>query len=693
MISKLRAAIIYWLCVVLASCGSQSGTVSTSASSSASHSSADDGSRGNPVLAINSGGREVTYDGILFEADRLWSGGAVNTTDDPVENAQEDGLFQSERYGTFSYEIPVTNDSYDIQLFFNELYQTAEGARVFDIAIEGRPFISQLDLYSLAGHDVAHSEMASSISIEDGAISITFNASVDNATLSGLAIYSESGEIVEPSYEMVEARNPIIWADVPDVSVIRVGETYYMSSTTMHMNPGVPIMKSKDLVNWSIVNYAHRALDSDHPRLNLDPQQEAYGEGSWASSIRYFEDTYYVTTFSNTTRKTYIYKTQDIENGPWQTSVLNAHLHDSSLFFDDGHAYMIYGVDDIRIVELNSDLTAVRSDGVNQILIPQASRIAGSDFYVPAEGAQIQKINDWYYVNLISWPRGGSRSQLVYRSKNLLGPYEGRVVLERSVAQGKLIDTPSGDWWAMLFKDSGAVGRIPYLVPVQWADNWPVLGVNGDVPEFLNFHVEDRGIGGIVRSDEFNNPALDLVWQWNHNPVANGWSLTERPDYLRLKNQRIDSSFVETRNTLTQRMFGPRSSAIVAVEVSNMKDGDISGIGALQDKYGYIAVAQQGNQRSVIVVKNVNGRENVEELIDVSSERVYLRIDGDFRNQIDEAKFFYSLDGERWLQVGNVLKMEYVLTHFMGYRFALFNYGTKNTGGYVDFDYFHLNHD
>ncbi len=497
-------------------------------------------------------------------------------------------------------------------------------------------------------------------------------------------------DVEEPTYPLVEARNPNMWADVPDMAIVRVGETYYMSSTTMHMNPGVPIMRSKDLVNWEVVSYAHQALDANHPRLNMSSGQSAYGQGSWASSIRYHEDTYYVSTFSNTTGKTYVYRTKDIENGSWQTDVIDAHLHDSSLFFDDGGAYFIYGVDDIRIIELNADATAVKPGGLNQIIIPKSSAIAGSQFYVSAEGAQVQKINGWYYVNLISWPAGSGRTQLIYRSRNLTGPYEGRVVLSDNTAQGSLIDTPSGAWYAYLFRDSGAVGRIPYLVPMTWEDDWPVIGVEGRVPETLGFQVEDRGLSGIIRSDEFDDGSLDLVWQWNHNPDPAGWSLTARPGFLRITNTRVDATLVGTRNTLTQRMFGPTGAGSVEVELGGMKDGDYAGIAALQEKYAFVGVTQSGGERAIVMMDASSGTAQEVERIAIAQERVSLRVTGDFRDRADRAEFFYSLDGVEWTRIGNTLQMEYRLTHFMGYRFALFNFGTLAAGGYVDFDSFRV---
>lgn len=493
-----------------------------------------------------------------------------------------------------------------------------------------------------------------------------------------------------PTYPMVEARNPNMWADVPDMAILRVGSTYYMSSTTMHMNPGVPIMKSQDLVNWEVVNYAHQALDGSNNALNLNNGQNAYGRGSWASSIRYHEGMYFVSTFSNTTGRTYVYRTSDIEKGPWQTNVINSLFHDSSLFFDDGRAFFIYGVNDIRIVELNADATAVQPGGLNQILIPNSSAIAGSNFYVTAEGAQVQKINDWYYVNLISWPAGSGRTQLLYRSRNLTGPYEGRVVLSDNTAQGAMIDTPDGDWYAYLFRDSGAVGRIPYLVPMTWEDDWPVMGVEGRVPETLGFEVEDRGLIGIIRSDEFSDDSLDLVWQWNHNPDPSGWSLTERPGFLRITNTRTDASLVATRNTLTQRMFGPTCTGTVALDVSGMKDGDSAGLAALQEKYGFVGVRQSGGQRSIVMVNASSGTAQQIASVPLDQERVYLRVTGNFQNRADTANFYYSLDGSEWTEIGNELSMEYLLTHFMGYRFALFNFGTQSTGGHADFDSFHV---
>src|SRR4051812_5442488 len=154
-----------------------------------------------------------------------------------------------------------------------------------------------------------------------------------------------------------QAQNPLIFADVPDMSMVRVGDTYYMSSTTMHMSPGVPIMKSKDLVNWQLINYAYDTLAS-MDELNLTNGKSTYGRGSWASSIRYHNGTFYVSTFAQTTGRTHIYSTKDIEKGPWKAVSFRPSYHDHSLFFDDdGKVYLIYGGGKLRIIELNDDLS------------------------------------------------------------------------------------------------------------------------------------------------------------------------------------------------------------------------------------------------------------------------------------------------------------------------------------------------
>ncbi|MBA4496526.1 family 43 glycosylhydrolase [Paenactinomyces guangxiensis] len=507
--------------------------------------------------------------------------------------------------------------------------------------------------------------------------------------------------------------NPVIWADVPDPDVIRVGDVYYMTSTTMHMNPGVPIMKSKDLVNWEIVNYVYDILD-DGDKQALRNGQNEYGAGSWASSLRYHNGTFYVAFASNTTGKTYIFQTSDIENGKWTKSTLDGLYHDPSLLFDDGHVYMVYGSGDIRVIELTSDATAIKEGGLNKVIIPDASLVAGPNVGLPAEGSHVLKINGKYYVFLITWPKGGSRTQLVFRADSIDGEYEGRIALDDSgIAQGGIIDTVDGDWYAFLFQDHGSVGRIPFLVPVSWEDGWPIFGEDGKVPQEIRIPAGDTNLkNSIVSSDEFyqgskkisayhtktktngendyNGSNLSLVWQWNHNPDNNNWSLTERPGYLRLTNGRKSTNILDARNTLTQRTFGPECSGYTAMDISNMKDGDFAGLAAFQKNYGFVGVKMSGGSKSIVMVNGSSGSPQEIESIPITQDRVYFKIDFDYKNKTDKAYFYYSLNGVEWTAIGNTLQMTYTIPHFMGYRFALFNYATKTTGGFVDFDYFRI---
>ncbi|MGD0340884.1 MAG: glycoside hydrolase 43 family protein [Bacteroidales bacterium] len=494
------------------------------------------------------------------------------------------------------------------------------------------------------------------------------------------------------SAQVNSAQNPIIWADVPDMSMIRVGDTYYMSSTTMHMSPGVPVMKSKDLVNWQIVNYAYDILD-DVDALNLTNGKNSYGRGSWASSIRYHNGIYYVSTFSQTTGKTYIYSTKDIEKGPWKKSSFSPSYHDHSLFFDDdGRVYIINGNRKLSLIELNADASGVKTGGINQVIIEDSSAPSGNDSGL-GEGSQLFKINGKYYLFNITWPKGGMRTVVIHRADKITGPYEGKLAFQDlGVAQGGIVDTPDGKWFAYLFRDFGSVGRIPYLVPVKWEDGWPVIGINGKVPDMLDLPASKGLIPGIVASDEFKRskgePALPLVWQWNHNPDNSLWSVTQRKGYLRLTTGRIDTTFLSARNTLTQRTFGPECFGSTSIDVSNMKDGDFAGLALLQSKFGLVGVRFINGTKSIVMISAQSGTPAEVQSVPLTQKTVFLKAECDFRDRADKADFFYSLDGKSWTPIGSQLKMEYSIPQFMGYRYGLFNYATKTPGGYVDFDWY-----
>ncbi len=499
-------------------------------------------------------------------------------------------------------------------------------------------------------------------------------------------------------------RNPLIWADVPDVDVIRVGDVFYMVSTSMHSMPGCPIMKSRDLAHWELVSYVFDTFE-DNPGHDLLDGKGIYGQGSWAASLRYHKGMFYVCFNCNDTRQFYVYRTEDIENGPWERTVFQEFFHDPALFFDDdGRVYVIYGGGSIHIAELTEDLRAVKPGGVRQLLMETESEGIG----LRCEGGHAYKINGMYYLFYIEWPNTGScmRREVCYRSASLLGPYERRVVLEddmgyqnKGVAQGAVFDLPDGSWCSMLFQDHDAVGRIPYLLPLRWEDGWPVIGDGGKVPESFTVPLEPCGEKPLVISDSFchGENRLALNWQWNHNPDDSLWSFTERPGYLRLHTGAPAESVLAARNTLTQRTEGPRCTAEVKLELSGLKPGERAGLIALQSHFGTVGVRMEKEGCFLsMCVNDGSGMEKEEERIPWKESSVFLKIAFDFADSRDTAEFFYSGDGLEWKPLGSSLKMLYTLDHFMGYRIGLYAYaapGSEKPAGYADFTSFRYEKD
>ncbi|WP_336790417.1 glycoside hydrolase family 43 protein [Paenibacillus sp. MMO-177] len=491
--------------------------------------------------------------------------------------------------------------------------------------------------------------------------------------------------------------NPVIWADVPDIDIIRVDNVFYMISTSMHSMPGCPIMKSVNLKDWEIVSYVFDRIE-DNAAHNLSDGKGIYGKGAWASSLRYHNGIYYVCFSCNDTQQFYIYRTEDIENGPWKRSVIKGLLHDPALLFDEERVFVFSGNGDIFITELTSDATAIKPDGIRQLLLEGERDGIG----LRMEGCHAYKLNGYYYLFFIDWPRTGHgrRRELCYRSKELLGPYEYKVMLDddlgyrnKGVAQGGIVDSPSGEWFAFLFQDHDAVGRIPCILPMTWRDGWPVIGEDGsNAPVSFEANLPESAAKSLVITDEFNYATnkLALNWQWNHNPDHSRWSVTARPGYLRLETSQLADNVLLARNTLTQRTEGPACSGRTVMDLSHMKVGDHAGLVALQGQYGTVGVqAENGGERFVVMGMNRGdgGMETLEKQ-PYGGGVIHLKIDFDFRDSIDLANFYYSADGEEWTSIGRPLQMKYTLDHFMGYRIGLFNYATEQSGGYVDFDYF-----
>jgi len=504
----------------------------------------------------------------------------------------------------------------------------------------------------------------------------------------------------------VSIQNPMLWADVPDPDVIRVGDTFYMVSTTMHLMPGAPVMRSKDLKNWETVGYIFDRL-TDSPKYDL-LEGTVYGRGQWATSLKYHNGRFYALLAPNergAMGDTYIFSAEKAE-GPWSIVSRMRHFHDCSLFFDDdGRVYVIYGTGEL--MELKPDLSDV-IEGTHQQIFQREPDETGL-----LEGSRMIKHNGKYYLLMIShvYAPGRHRREVCYRSDDIHGPYEKAVILESDfggfpyVGQGTIVDTEDGDWYGIIFQDRGGVGRVLTLSPCRWIDGWPMIGdENGKVPETMRPLKSNQPSTAIVKPDTFDDTTLGLHWQWNHNPVDKAWSLTERPGFLRLRTCRVVDNLFLAPNTLTQRMEGPGCSAIVTLDFSHLKDGDCAGFSAFNSDAGVLAIKKEGkkcflemNEQSVALTDREKAVTGVEvktvERIELKGKSISLRIDADFRagerGGRDLATFYYSSDGEQWTKIGRDYRMTFDWRRlFMGSKFAIFCYATKHLGGYVDVDTF-----
>ena len=501
--------------------------------------------------------------------------------------------------------------------------------------------------------------------------------------------------------ETTIAINPLTYTDIPDNDVIRVGNDYYMVSTTMFFCPGAPVMHSRDLVHWRIVNYIYDTL-ADDDIYNLRAGKNAYGRGQWATTIRENNGVFYALFIANDQDKTFVYTTSDIHNGPWKRhAVYNRKFHDAGLIFDEGRAFVVWGNGTLRVTELEPDLSAVKENGIDQMLI-ETPKIDG----LRAEGTHMYHIGKYYYLLEINWPRGNIRTERAWRSKELLGKYEPMVVLSGAfdgrgdgVAQGAIVDTPKGDWYAIMFQDHGAVGRIPTIQPVKWVDGWPIMGNQTAPMKNVTVNLPEDTEGDFVwAEDEFDSPELALVWQWNHMPVDSAWSLKERAGWLRLRTAGVASDVMNARNSLTQRTVGPHCFSEVRLDVSGMFPGDRAGLCAFQSNRCTIGVEVKADGTKELVAQDVPGLRAVPSDImrqPLEKDTVYLRINYVFTpaegepSSADTATLSWSYDGENWNSPAYALHMKYTLDLFTGYRTALYNYATLGNGGYADFDYFH----
>ncbi len=512
--------------------------------------------------------------------------------------------------------------------------------------------------------------------------------------------------------------NPLFYDEFSDPDVIRVGDDFYLAGTTMHAMPSLVVLHSKDLVNWEFLSYAAEKLDFGPP-YRLEEGKNIYGQGIWAPCIRHHNGTFYI--FSNINGQGLQIFSSRNPAGPWEHRSLDRGIHDLSVLFDDdGRIYAVFEYAGVKLIEFKPDLSGV-IEGSERTIIP-ASEAMG-------EGHHFYKINGKYTIISANYAPVG-RMQCA-RADKIDGPYETVVISARETMgtqrgwwcgnvgqrgpvpgpgakfdlskpgdnefgatplhQGGIVDLPNGEWWGLSMMDFKSVGRTTFLSPVTWQDGWPYFGLPGNLGRSPRTWLKPAVAAKVAptapyqRSDDFSGPKLLPIWQWNHAPVSANWSLSEKPGALRLHTLAADQ-FLLARNTLTQRVVGPESTATVELDASALQPGDIAGLGLLNIPCAWIGVARTADGL-VLRCYNQLTDETVEQPL--ASARVQLRATGNYDD--DLAQLSFSTDGVAFTPVGTSIRLPFQLKTFQGPRYALFAYNTAGReGGYADFDTFRV---
>lgn len=502
--------------------------------------------------------------------------------------------------------------------------------------------------------------------------------------------------------------NPLFYDEFSDPDMIRVGDDYYLTGTTMHTMPGLPILHSRDMVNWELISYAIDRLDLG-PEMRMENGRDFYGQGIWAPCLRFDQDTFYIFTNVNG-HGTQVFKATD-PRGPWKHEQMRARLHDLTVLFDDdGKKYAVWGYNEVKMIQLTDDLLDA-VPGTERVIV-EAGSGAG-------EGSHIYKIDSKYYITNTNYDP--MCYQVCLRADNPYGPYEVNVMSSEenfgvgtswqvrdyrngppfninkpnenyvgciTLHQGGIIQTQTGDWWGWSMIDHNAVGRLTCLSPVTWVDGWPHFGLPGNldrsprtwVKPNTGFSSKPKAV--YERNDDFNSK-LQKVWQWNHVPMDSKWSLKERKGYLRLHSLPANDFWL-ARNSLTQRAIGPESYATTELDIKKLEDGDIAGLALLNFPYAWIGVTKK-EKKSVLQFFNQQENKVIEE--EISTKTIWLRAHCNFDTNI--GKMSYSTDGENFNEIGGEIIMPYQLRTFQGIRYSLFNFNTKGVeGGYADFNDF-----
>jgi beta-xylosidase len=485
-----------------------------------------------------------------------------------------------------------------------------------------------------------------------------------------------------------EYRNPVLFSDYSDPDILRSGDNYYLVASSFHFMPGIPVLQSKDLVNWTIIGHVY-------PHLDISPKYSMiggnrYGQGAWAPSLRFHAGRFYV--YFPTPEEGIFMSSAVTPTGPWTTPVAviaGRGYEDPCPFWDDdGQAYLIHGrvgAGPLVLHRMSADGTRVLDDG--KVIVNDPKLLP------TLEGPKFYKRDGYYYI-FAPFGGVGTGSQAALRSKNIDGPYESRTVLEQGSTkvngphQGGFVETPDGKDWFVHFSQRGGYGRILYLEPMVWNDGWPIIGKpipgNPAGEPVASWPKPDVGktypAASPQTSDEFNFSELGQQWEWNHNPDDSHWSLKERAGFLRLKSGSA-KDLLSARNTLTQQMEHESFDLTTRMELAGMKDGDRTGLAMFGIRASSIGVVQQGEKREIVFT-------------DSSGEIPVVAIsaaDVQFRMHVaqEHVSFSYSLDsGRSFVPAGS--DERFYFSFWKAARPAFFDFNTHTdgaAGGWVDIDW------
>ena len=504
-----------------------------------------------------------------------------------------------------------------------------------------------------------------------------------------------SAQVWMPDLGNGRYKNPVLFADYSDPDVIRVDDDFYMISSSFNAMPGIPVLHSKDLVNWSIIGHVYDRL----PFEEFDKPN--HGNGSWAPSIRYHEDTFYV-YFCTPYHGLFMASTKD-PAGDWDLyHVVDVELWEDPCPFwdDDGNAYLIRS-------KLRADVLYIHRMSPDGKSLLDNGRVLYSnlDKQPVIEGPKLFKINGWYYILA---PAGGVPKgwQTVLRSRNIYGPYEDKIVLHQGSTeingphQGGLVSLKSGEWWFLHFQDRGVWGRVVHLQPVTWQDGWPMIGQdidNDGIGEpVMEYRKPDIGKTYTAKapqtSDEFQSNTLGQQWQWHANPQKDWYSLSESPGILRLfavKNLTQNGNLWRVPNLLLQKFPAPVFTSTTRITFNPELRGERAGLVIMGRNWGYLAMTSNGSDMNLGMYTGTYFQgEDRTELIDavpLGQNTCYLRVQV---NSAAECRFSYSLDGQTFSAIGT--EFWAAAGTWIGAKVGLFyiNPNISDSAGFSDFDWF-----